>query len=163
MIRIRNHRDFYSGLLFVAVGVAFAIGASGYDVGTAAQMGPGYFPRMLGIITAVLGAVVMLQAIVFEIDGGGRVGRLAWRPLVLVIAANLVFGILIGGLPSIGLPPLGLVLAVVALTFIASLGGEEFRFGEVAVLATVLATASTVGCVVILRLQLPIWPWFLAG
>lgn len=163
MIRIRNHRDFHSGLLFVAVGAAFAIGASGYDVGTAAQMGPGYFPRMLGIITAILGAVVMLKSMVVDIEGSGRVGRLAWRPLLLVIAANLVFGVMIGGLPSIGLPPLGLVLAVVTLTFIASLGGEEFRFGEVAVLATALAVASTVGCVVILRLQLPIWPWFVAG
>lgn len=163
VMRIRNPRDFYSGLLFAAMGVAFAVGASGYDVGTAAQMGPGYFPRMLGVITAMLGAVVMLKSMAFEVEDGGRIGAWAWRPMTLVILANLLFGVMIGGLPSIGLMPLGLVLAVYALTFVASLGGEEFRFHEIAVLATLLAVASYVGCVALLRLQFPVWPWFLAG
>ena len=43
---VKSKRDFYSGLLFVVVGAAFALGAQEYELGKAARMGPGYFPTM---------------------------------------------------------------------------------------------------------------------
>ena len=47
---IRSQKDFFSGLMFVVVGIAFAIGSGAYTIGDGARMGPGYFPRLLGIV-----------------------------------------------------------------------------------------------------------------
>jgi hypothetical protein len=160
-MRIKSHQDFFAGLMFAATGAAFAWGASTYELGTAAQMGPGYFPRMLGILTATVGAAIVLKSVLVRPVGSGRIGAWAWRPLVLVIAANLVIGVMLGGLPSIGLPALGLILGVYALAFIASLAGDDFRAKEVFLLATVLAVMSYLGCVLLLKLRLQVWPDFL--
>lgn len=109
----------------MVVGVAFAWGSSNYTIGNGARMGPGYFPLMLGVILSVLGAAVTFKALVVETVDGDKIGSFAWRPLTFIILSNLVFGAAIGGLPSIGLPPLGLIVGIVALTFIAALAGEE--------------------------------------
>src|SRR3546814_2673111 len=50
---IKNKQDFWSGIMFTAVGAAFALGARGYAMGTSARMGPGYFPFWLGIALTV--------------------------------------------------------------------------------------------------------------
>jgi putative tricarboxylic transport membrane protein len=162
-MHLKNQQDFFSGLLFTAVGVAFAWGATRYDIGSADQMGPGYFPLLLGILTMILGVVMTVHSITFETDRGGRISAWAWKPLFLIIAANLVFGVLLGGLPSINLPASGLVISIYAVTFVASLAGDEYRFKEVFVLATILAVMSYLGCVVLLKLQLPVWPAFITG
>jgi hypothetical protein len=73
----------------------------------------------------------------------------------------LVFGACIGGLPSIGLPPMGLILGIVALTFISALAGEEFNFKEVTILSVILALMSYLAFVVLLKLQFPVWPAFI--
>lgn len=162
-MKIKNQKDFFSGLMFMVVGVAFAWGATDYTIGTSARMGPGYFPLALGILLAVLGGVITFKAMVVETVDGGKIGKLAWKPLFFIIAANLVFGVAIGGLPSIHLPAMGLVVGIYALTFIASLAGDTFNFKEVAVLATALAALSYVAFVLLLRLQFPVWPPFITA
>ena len=157
---IKSQKDFFSGLMFMAAGVAFAWGASGYAIGKGARMGPGYFPVVLGVLLAVLGALITFKAMVVDTVDGDKVGRFAWKPLIFIIAANLVFGAALGGLPSIGLPPLGLVVGIFALTFIASNAGEEFNFKEVTILAAILATMSYAAFILLLKLQLPVWPAF---
>jgi Tripartite tricarboxylate transporter TctB family len=160
-MNIKSQKDFFSGLMFTCVGVAFAWGASTYTIGNGARMGPGYFPLMLGILLAVLGGVITFKALVVETIDGEKVGSFAWKPLTFIILSNLVFGACIGGLPSIGLPPLGLVLGIVALTFIAALAGEEFNLKEVTILSAILALMSYVAFVVLLKLQFPVWPAFI--
>lgn len=162
-MRITSQRDFYSGLLFAVVGAVFAWGASTYEIGTAARMGPGYFPRLLGILTAALGLIVMLKSVVVRSEDDGPIGAWAWKPLFLIIAANLAIGVMLGGLPALRLPALGLILGIYALTFIASLAGDDFRAKEVFLLGTVLAVMSYLGCVVLLKLQFQVWPAFLAA
>ena len=144
----------------MAVGVAFAWGASTYTIGSGARMGPGYFPLALGALLAVLGGIITFKALVVETIDGEKIGKIAWKPLFFIILANLVFGSMIGGLPSVGLQPLGLVCGIYALTFIASLAGDEFKFKEVIVLATVLAVFSYLAFIVLLKLQFPVWPAF---
>ncbi|MEY4345174.1 MAG: hypothetical protein RL032_1006 [Pseudomonadota bacterium] len=160
-MNIKSQKDFFSGLMFTCVGVAFAWGASTYTIGNGARMGPGYFPLMLGILLAVLGSVITFKALVVETIDGEKVGSFAWKPLTFIILSNLVFGACIGGLPSIGLPPLGLILGIVALTFISALAGEEFNFKEVTILSIILALMSYVAFVVLLKLQFPVWPAFI--
>jgi hypothetical protein len=162
-MNIKSQKDFFSGLMFMAVGIAFAWGATTYKVGDGARMGPGYFPLMLGVLLAILGAVITFKAMVVETEGGDRIGAWAWKPLFFIIAANLVFGLMLGGLPSIHFPAFGLIVAIYALTFIAALAGEEFKFKEVLILATVLAIMSYAAFILLLKLQFPVWPAFITG
>jgi hypothetical protein len=162
-MNIKSQKDFFSGLLFTAVGVAFAWGATKYSLGTGARMGPGYFPMMLGVLMAILGAVITFKALVVETEDGDKVGAWAWKPLVFIIAANLLFGLMLGGLPSIKFPAFGLIAAIYALTLVAALAGEEFKIKEVLVLATILAIMSYLAFIVLLKLQFPVWPAFITG
>jgi hypothetical protein len=95
-----------------------------------------------------------------ETVDGDKVGKFAWKPLFFIIMANLVFGVCIGGLPSIGLPPLGLIVGIFLLTFIASNAGDEFKIKEVVILAILLALLSYLAFIVLLKLQFPVWPVF---
>jgi len=159
-LNIKSQKDFFSGLMFMCVGVAFAWGASDYTLGNGARMGPGYFPMVLGILLALLGGVITFTALVVETVDGDKVGKFAWKPLFFIIMANLVFGVCIGGLPSIGLPPLGLIVGIFLLTFIASNAGDEFKIKEVVILAILLALLSYLAFIVLLKLQFPVWPVF---
>jgi hypothetical protein len=162
-MHIKSQKDFFSGLMFMSVGAAFAWGASGYSMGSGARMGPGYFPLILGIILAVLGCALSAKALVVTTEDGEKIGKFAWKPLFFIIVANLVFGAAIGGLPLIGLPPLGLIAGIYLLTFIAANGGEEFKLKEVAILATILSLMSYLAFIVLLKLQFPVWPTFITG
>ncbi len=160
-MRIKSEKDFFSGLMFLLVGIAFAWGSSSYSIGTGARMGPGYFPMVLGVLLAVLGLIVTITALIVETPNGNPVGSIAWKPLVFIIAGNLVFGASIGGLPSIGLPPMGLIFGIFALTFVASNASDEFNFKEVLILAIVLSLFSYAAFIMLLKLQFPVWPTFL--
>lgn len=160
-MRIKSQKDFFAGLMFMVVGIAFAWGATNYNIGEGARMGPGYFPLMLGILLALIGVFIVFEAMVVETEDGEKIGKAAWKPLVFIIGANLIFGICIGGLPKIGVPALGLIVGIYALTFVAALAGDEFKAKEVAVLATVLALLSYVAFILLLKLQFPVWPSFL--
>ena len=160
---IKSQKDFFSGLMFAVVGGGFAWGATSYSIGTGARMGPGYFPLLLGIVLAVLGAFIMFYSLVEHTEDGEPVGSFAWKPLSLILGANLLFGVLLGGLPSSGLPPMGLVLGIYGLVIVASLAGENCRLRDVLLLATVLAVGSYLAFIVLLKLQMPVWPTFISG
>jgi hypothetical protein len=160
---IKSQKDFFSGLMFTLVGAAFAFGATNYNIGTGARMGPGYFPLLLGIFLAVLGAFITFYSLVEHTEDGEPVGAFAWKPIVFILGANIVFGVLLGGLPSIGLPPMGLIAGIYALVFIASKAGDVFVAKEVFILATVLAVGSYVAFIWALKLQMPVWPAFITG
>jgi len=160
-VNIKSQKDFFSGLVFVVVGIAYAIGATNYKIGDGARMGPGYFPLLLGVLLAILGAVVIFKAMVVETVDGDKVGSFAWKPLFFIIAANLSFGVLLGGLPSIKFPSFGLIVAIYALVPIAAYAGDEFKAKEVFILATILAALSYIAFIWLLKLQFPVWPSFL--
>jgi hypothetical protein len=162
-LKIQSQRDFAAGALFCAFGVAFAWGAATYNVGSGARMGPGYFPLIVGLLIALLGAVITARSLIVHTEDGDPIGAIAWRPLLFIIGANLLFGVLLGGLPALGLPPMGLIVAVYALTLVSSLAGDQFNLKSVLILATVLAVGSYVAFVWALNLQFPVWPTFIAG
>lgn len=161
-MKVRNQQDFFSGLLLMGVGITFALGSRKYAIGTADNMGPGYFPLMLGILLVLLGGAIFISQLVAKSADGGKIGKLAWRPLLFIIAANVVFGVAMGGLPDIGLPAFGLIVGIYLLTFLAAMSVEGFKFKEAVVLATVLAIISYVIFVVALHQQITVWPAFIA-
>ncbi|HSN33262.1 MAG TPA: tripartite tricarboxylate transporter TctB family protein [Ideonella sp.] len=151
-MKIKNQRDFWAGLMFVVAGTAFAWGATSYSFGSSAHPGPGYFPFGLGLLLALLGAVELFKALTFESEGGGAIGRIAWRPLVIVVGSIALFGWT--------LPRLGLLLALPLLVLVSALAGDEFRWRDALVSAVVLTAASWAIFVRGLELAIPLLPPF---
>ena len=153
-MKLKNPRDFWSGVMFAAIGFAFAIIVKvfEYPMGTGSRMGPGYFPYVLGNLMGVLGLVIIVQAWISE---GMPVAKFAWRPLVWVLAAFVVFGLI----AKIA----GLVIAIVALVIISSYGGHEHRWKEAIISSVILAVGSVGIFVYGLKLPFPIWPAFISG
>ena len=162
-MKLKSQKDFFAGLMFMAVGGAFAWGATNYTVGQAARMGPGYFPLMLGIVLALLGAFILFESLVVDTEDGEKIGSFAWKPLGFIIGANVAFGILLAGLPSLGVPAMGLIVGIFALVFIASLAGDEFVFKEALILSIILSILSYLAFIKLLKLQFQVWPSFIAG
>ena len=160
---IKSQQDFFSGLMFTLVGGGFAWGATNYTIGTGARMGPGYFPLLLGIFLAVLGAFITFYSLVEHTDDGEPIGKFAWKPIGYILSANVIFGDLLAGLPSFGLPPMGLIAAIYALVIIASKAGDTFNLKEVLILATILSVGSYLAFIMLLKLQMPVWPTFITG
>ena len=151
-MKIKSEKDFWSGLMFIVVGVGFAWGATNYSFGSSARPGPGYFPFGLGIIMAVLGALILFKALTVESDGGDKVGGIAWRPLAIVIGSVVLFGLL--------LPRLGMFVTLPLLVVTTALAGDEFHWGEALANAAVLTAGSWLVFIYGLNLTIPLWPWF---
>ena len=162
-MKIKSQKDFWAGLMYMAVGIAFAVGAKNYTIGTGARMGPGYFPMILGVLLTLIGAAVSFKGLSSGPADGDPVGKWAWKQVFYILAANFAFGVLLVGIPSWGIPAIGLIVAIYALVFIASMAGHEFRAKEVFILATVLAIGSYLAFVWALNLQFPVWPSFVTG
>jgi hypothetical protein len=149
---VRNPRDFYAGLLFVAFGVVALVIAQSYPLGTASRMGPGYFPRVLGILLVTLGA---LQT---AIGLRGRAGfplQWHWRPLFILLASVALFIVLTTWF--------GLIVAGLVLVLVSSVASEEFRWREALIAGAVQGVAAAAVFVYGLGLPLPVWPPFLGG
>jgi hypothetical protein len=162
-MKVRSQTDLWAGLMFIAFGLFFmAVAAgtpefvdrivgqkliAGYQMGSALRMGPAYFPVVLGGMLAVLGLLVLIDALVEE---GPAVPTFHFRPLLLILAGCLAL--------AYTLKPLGLVGSSLLLIFISALGGHEFRWKEVFLLYIVLIVFSVLVFVKALALPFPIWP-----
>jgi hypothetical protein len=149
-MKIKNQKDFLSGLLFLAVGLAFAWAALDYKFGSSASPGPAFFPFGLGLVLALLGAVVLLKSLTIETADGEPVGRLAWRPLLVILAGVLAFGV--------ALPRFGLVVAMPLLVILSSLASKEFTWLSTLLNAAVLTVLCWGVFVAGLGLRIPLWP-----
>jgi len=154
-MKIKSQRDFWSGLMFVVVGVAFAWGATEYSFGSSARPGPGYFPFGLGILLALLGSLVLFKALTLESEGGDPIGKIAWRPLLVIVAAIIVFGVAI--------PRLGLACTLPLVITLSALAGDEFRWRDVLISSVVLTLGSWALFIWGLKLTVPLWPIYFTG
>lgn len=152
-MKIKSERDFWSGLIFVVVGAGFAIGSTNYSMGSSARPGAGYFPLLLGILLAILGAAVLFKSLTIETEGGDPIGKIAWRPLLVIVGSILLFGVL--------LPRLGMIVTIPLLIVAVSFAGDEFSWLGVLVAAVVLTVFSWLIFVYGLNLTIPMWPAFL--
>jgi len=153
MVKIKNFKDFYAGLMFTLFGVVFFWGATRYSMGTAAKMGPGYFPLILGGLLTVLGLIIFTRSLVLEsVDGDVRLSVII-KPAILVFSSIAAFALL--------LRPAGLVVAIFELILVSSFASHEARFRESLVSAVVLCIASLAIFVYGLNLQIPVWPAFI--
>lgn len=149
-MKVKSQRDFFSGLLLIFVGAAFAIGATGYNFGAAVRPGPGYFPFGLGIILAILGVIVFVTSFVRRCTDGDPIGAIPWRPLICVVGAIVFF--------AVGLPRLGFVIAFPLMIVLTSYASTEFTWKGALLTALVLTVASYLIFIFGLQLNIPVWP-----
>lgn len=149
-MKVKNQQDFWAGLLFLLLGIAFTLAASNQVMGSAAEPGPGYFSVFLGGLMALLGVWVLFSSLTFETDGGNPVGALAWRPLVIVVAAVLLFGVL--------LPKWGLILTCPLLVGALHLASSDFDWRVMIASAVGTTALAYLVFVTALKVPLPIWP-----
>lgn len=154
-MKIKSQRDFWSGLMFIGIGLAFAWGATNYSFGSSARPGPGYFPFGLGILMAVLGGMVLFKALTIETEGGDPVGAFAWKPLIIIVGSMVLFGLL--------LPRLGMFIALPLLVITSALAGDEFHPVEALINAAIITAFSWLVFIYGLNLTIPLKPWFMAS
>ena len=146
-MRIRAPKDFWSGVMFCGFAAVGMLAASGYSLGSAGRMGPGYFPLLLGGVLAGLGAILIARSTVMT---GEAPARFHLLPLAIVVVAVCLFGVMI--------EPLGLVLALAVLTLLSAAAGRPFRPLEAVALTAALIALSVGVFVYALGLPLNIWP-----
>ena len=154
-MKIKSQKDFWSGLMFIVIGIAFAWGAMNYSFGSSARPGPGFFPFGLGVLMAILGGMVLFKALVVETEDGEPIGPFAFRPLLIVMASVGLFGFT--------LPLLGMAMALPILIVMVSLAGDEFHWKDAIISVVVLTIGSWFIFLYGLKLVIPLWPKFITG
>lgn len=146
--RVLVSREVVCGAFFMLFGtVALAI-ASKYSMGTASQMGPGYFPRLVSICLVALGAFGLLRAIVRRTYES--IDAIGFRPLVIVLGSFAAFGLL--------LKPLGLVISGGGMLLISAFASRDFNIRVAVLTAVGVLTFAYVLFVYAIQMTLPIWP-----
>lgn len=150
-MRIEVDRDLCAGVMFLAFGAFFALAARDYSIGTAARMGPGFFPLAVGVLIAGFGLVLTARAL------AARARRLPSEraslfpvPLSVLVAGLCAFALLV--------VDAGLAVAIVVLAIVGARAGSEFRWREAVALSVALAAFSIAAFVHVLGLPLRVWP-----
>lgn len=128
---IRSPKDFCAALIYLAVGLSALYVGSDLPMGTALKMGPAYFPAVLGWLLAFIGLLSLIRSFVSK---GGSIPPFAWKPLLLITGATVVFGLIIRGA--------GLLVALPLFVFMTSMASAKFRL----VPTLVLAAGATIFC-----------------
>jgi hypothetical protein len=146
----RALKDLLAGGIFIAMGLAFAIGALSYDLGTPLRMGPGYVPLALGGLLAILGVLIVAKG--FVAGEGEDIGTVEWRAVALITAALIFFGATVRGL--------GVVGALLGTALLSAFARSQTTWREAIVIGIGLTVLSFVIFIVALRLRLPlVGPW----
>ena len=152
-MKIKSQKDFWSGLMFLAVGIGFAWGATNYSFGVAARPGPGYFPFGLGILLAILGGFILFESLVVETEDGEPIGPWAWKPLLIITFSVVMFGFI--------LPRLGMLISLPILIVVCSLAGDEFHWKDALISVVLVTLGSWLIFIKGLSLVIPVLPPFL--
>lgn len=147
---LRNPKDLWPGVIFVATGLAAVLFGREYSLGTTTKMGPGYFPAVLGVTLALIGLALVVRSFLLA---GGRLGGFALKPLGLVLGATVLFGLLLRGA--------GMVVALVVLAAVSASASRQFQWAPAVALAVGLAAFSVLVFTKALGLPIPVrGVWF---
>lgn len=151
-MRIQSQQNFWAGVMFVALGLFFAGFAVEYQMGTAAKMGPGYFPFWLGVILAILGAIIGISSLSPKAEKT-VVPKFHLKIMAIVLGNVVLFGIL--------LRPLGLYVSAFLLVLLSSMASHEFKWKVAIINGICLTIAVHLIFIMGLGLIFPLWPSFL--
>jgi uncharacterized membrane protein len=128
-----SNKDFWAGLMLIAIGAAAALIARSYPFGTALRMGPGYFPVVLGGVLIVFGLAILAGSLR---SGEHIAGSWSLRALIILPLSLILFGVL--------MQYAGFVPAMLVLIFGSATASSEFRLIEVLLFALGLTALSVV-------------------
>jgi hypothetical protein len=147
---IRHPKNFWTGIIFLIFGLAAVVIARDYSMGSAARMGPAYFPSILGWLLIAIGLIVIGRSF---FQPGEAVGKFAIKEIILVLLSVALFGVLIRGA--------GLVIAVLATVVLGAYASVDFRWKPVIAVAIGLALFSVLVFIKLLGLPIAMFgPWF---
>lgn len=147
MTRVKTGKDFWSGILFLCFAAVSIFVSRSYSMGSSGEMGPRYFPVLLGILLGGLGLLLVSRAIV---NGDEPIHSFGLRALLLLVVGVVLFGICI--------QPLGLVISIVLTLVTVTFAGRDWRPLESGLLMLALIALSVGIFHFALRLPLPLWP-----
>ena len=147
---IRNPKDFWAGIIYAAIGLAAIVIGRDYGMGSATKMGPAYFPTVLGALLALIGLASIIRSF---LRPGEPIGVFAYKGMTLVLAATILFGVLVR--------EAGVVISIFVLVLMSAYASVKFRWGP----SIALAVGITVFCVLVfikgLGIPLPVFgSWF---
>ena len=131
------------GLLLVAIGLYFLIGALQMPMGTPRRLGPGVYPALLAAVAIVMGAILTFQAI----RRAGTVPQVYWRAAAGILAGILTF--------YFGFVYLGMIPATFGAMLVASYADHDVKLLRAVLLAAGTAVAVWLIFTVGLTLPLP--------
>jgi hypothetical protein len=138
--------------MYMVIGLFFAIIATQYQMGTAAKMGPGYFPFYLGILMTLLGLLVLVKS--FSATAAiEKIPKFNWRIIAQITGSVVLYGFI--------LPRLGFLVAVVTLVLVSASASKEFTWKGSLINAGFLVAFTYSVFVLGLKLQFPLLPVFL--
>ena len=138
--------------MFVAIGAVFFVGAYQYQMGTAARMGPGWFPRVLGGIMMLLGVIIAGIGLKNQAQWATTAGiGWTWKPVVILTVAVVLFGFT--------LPTLGMISAIILLTMISGFAAHDKNYKELAMITVIMCLFCAAVFVWGLKLQMKLFPW----
>jgi Tripartite tricarboxylate transporter TctB family len=149
-MKISLTKDLLSGVLFTSIGVGTVVLSQDYKLGTAANMGPAYFPIILGVVTALIGAVMLLKAVANPASSE-PVPTWEVRPLIFVVAGLMAFSLLIDDR--------GLIVSVAVLIAMSRFAGHQRGLLELILMIVVLTALATAIFVYGLKIPLRLGPW----
>jgi hypothetical protein len=146
MSRVKDQRDFWSGILFIAFGCAGLWIGRSYAVGTLVRMGPGFFPMMMSLALAGVGGFLLARSLVVA---GEPLERSAIWPQLLILGAIVAFGLLI--------ERVGIAVAVMAVAAVSGIAAQGLRWFELIALALAMSAISVALFVYLLGQPIPVW------
>ncbi|OZI70220.1 tripartite tricarboxylate transporter TctB family protein [Bordetella genomosp. 6] len=145
-----DYRDLIGGGLVTLAGAAAMYHSlTAFSVGTAARMGPGYFPALVGGLLMLCGIMILIPALM----RAGPKPVVEIRPLFWISLSVLAFALLV--------LPFGLVPAIIAQSVLAGISDCKLSWKNSLLLAGGLAVGATLIFKVGLGVILPAfaWPW----
>jgi uncharacterized membrane protein YidH (DUF202 family) len=146
VFRVRSPQDLGAGVVFILIGSAGILFGQDLAVGSAARMGPGYFPMLLSWLIIAIGLVLTVKSLATQ---GPPIPPIHLRPLTAIVAAILAFGLLIDRI--------GLALTAAVLVIGAAYARRDVDRGETLLLAVGLALFTVAVFVYALKQPLPPW------
>ncbi len=145
---VKGLQDVLCGLMFMAIGVLGVVVGWDYPRGSPVRLGTGVFPAILSWGLVAIGTIVFVRGLLVR---GVGVGRVAWRPVLLIGLAAALFAVLI----ETG----GLIAAMVVLMILAALAGDDHTIKEFSIFAAVMIVMALAIFIWGLEMPIKVFPW----
>jgi hypothetical protein len=146
LVKVRSPQDLGAGLLFLLIGAGGFVFGSDLAIGSARDMGPGYFPYIISGLIVLIGIIISGKSLTVD---GPAIEGIHFRPIIMLMLALFAFGFLIA--------PAGVVIASMSLVILAVYAQRNVNFLETIVFAAGVSAFVVTIFVYALGQPMPVW------